>query len=178
MRHAGDFASLDPILAPPAFQTHTAAQALRAGTATTAAGEVIEGIRRVVPIAVVWDFVPLAGAFSLSYERHLQQLTARPLFREEGGIMPVQFLSIEFLESLETFCDLTPSSGEFFGVLIARARREELRYAPIQGDGLRGPQPRQPAPLNDAANASQAMLRADAERRLRRPPGENRERST
>ncbi len=54
----------------------------------------------------------------------------------------------------ETFCDLTQSSGEFFGVLIERARREELPYAPIQGDGLRGPQPGQPAPLNDAVNAS------------------------
>lgn len=178
VRHTGDFASLDPILLPPAFQAYTAAQALRAGTATTMEGEVIEGIRTVVPIAVVWDFVPLAGAFSQSYERHLQQLTARPLFREEDGIMPLQFLSVEFLESLETLCDLTTPSGEFFGVLTERARREELRYAPIQGDGLRGPQPGQPTPLNDAANASHTLLRADAERRLRQPPNENRERST
>lgn len=168
VRHKGDFESLDTVLLPPAFQAYTAAQALRAATATTATGEVIEGIRTVVPIAVVWDIVPLASAFAQSYERHLQQLTSRPLFREEDGIMPLQFLSIEFLESLEILCDLTPSSGEFFGVLMERARREELRYAPIQGEGLRGLRPGQPAPLNDAANASQAMLRNEAERRLRR----------
>lgn len=173
VRHTGDFSSLDPIFLPPAFQAYTAAQALRAGTATTATGETIDGIRTVVPIAVVWDFVPLAGAFSLSYERHLQERTARPMFREVDGIAPLQFLSIEVLESLETFCDLTPTSGELFGVLLERARREELRYATIQGNRLRGPQLGQPAPLNDAANASQAKLIADAERRLRSASNEN-----
>lgn len=176
VRNTGDFASLDPILLPPGFQAYTAAQALRGGTATTAAGEAIEGIRTVVPIAVVWDFVPLAGAFSHSYEHHLQHLTARPLFREEDGIMPLQFLSIEFLESLETLCDLTPSSGELFGVLMERARREELRYAPIQGEGLQGPQPGQPSPLNDAAKAALAMSRTQAELRLRRSAGDEQQR--
>jgi hypothetical protein len=155
LRRSGAHEDLDGVFLPPAVQARTAAEALRAGTAMTATGRPITGIRFVIPCAIVWDFIPMAGALSQAYERHLERIVSTSLFRDRDGIAPLQFMNLEGVEGWEHNCDLTPESGDLFGFLLRRAREEALRYAPMQPENFRGAQPGQPTPLEDKAAESQ-----------------------
>jgi hypothetical protein len=170
LRRSGAQKYLDAVFLPAALQARTAAEAIRAGTATTSSGTPISGIRFVIPCAIVWDFIPMAGALSKDYEHHLRDLVSPTVFREEDGIAPLQFLSLEDVEGWERNCDLTPESGDLFGFLVRRAREEALRYSPMQPDNFRGAQAGQPRPLEDKAAESHRYTKEETWRYLDVPP--------
>lgn len=86
-----------------AHNTHhyyRASRALREGRAVRAKeGSAIEGIRFVVPCVVTYDTIPLFHPVSEFYETHLQKKTGLKLVRAEDGIEPLQFFTVDFLES-------------------------------------------------------------------------------
>jgi hypothetical protein len=170
LRRSGAQKNLDEVFLPAALQARTAAEAIRAGTATTNGGTPIAGIRFVIPCAIVWDFIPMAGALSQAYELHLRDLVSPAAFRQEDGISPLQFVSLEDVEGWERNCDLTPESGDLFGFLVRRAREEALRYAPMQPDNFRGAQAGQPTPLEDKATESHRYAKQETWRYLDVPP--------
>lgn len=173
LRHAGTHERLDDVYLPGALQARSAAEALRAGTATTRDGTPITGIRYVIPCVICWDFIPMAGALSQAYESHLTSVVGPATFQEVDGIAPLQFLSLEDVEGWERNCDLTPESGDLFGFLLRRAREAELRYAPIQSNHFRGPQVGQPRPLEDMATLSKQYVDQETWNYITagRPPG-------
>lgn len=170
LRHSGAHEDLDRVFLPGSLQARSAAEALRAGRAMTRSGARIEGIRYVIPCVIVWDFVPMAGTLSASYERHLENLVGPSTFRESDGIAPLQFLSLQDVEAWERNCDLTPESGDLFGFLVRRSREEGLRHSPMEQDHFRGVKPGQPSPLDDMAAESLRYVKKETWQYLIVPP--------
>lgn len=173
LRTTGDFTERDKLFLPPALQAHSAALALLDGTARTADGTAIRRVTHVIPIGVVWDFVPMAGAFSENYERHLEQEAQTILFTSHGGIAPMQYLSIEDLESWERLFNLAPESSTVFTALRERAKSRVSRYSRMDAFQGRSPLNGQPKPLELAASRLEELLRRDLPNRIVRPPAQS-----
>ncbi len=161
LRRGGSISELDKLFLPPAIQCQTAAESLRAGTARTSTGTEISGIRFVVPCAIVWDFVPMAGPLSLAYERHLATEVGVPIFRERDGIAPLQFISLDSVEGWDGNCDFSPGSGDLFGALYRRARDEGLRHAPMQPAMFVGAPVGNPRPVDENGQAAMAYTQRE-----------------
>jgi len=157
-RKTGRFEDLDAMLQTGAVQAYRAALALRAGQASEANGQPIEGVRWVIPCVVTYDDIPLFEPISVFYERHLTEKTKLPLFAAADGVEAVQFFDVDFLESWEDEIDLSPGSRAVFGYLIQRARQEDLRYRKIRSGIVNGPSAGAPGPFNELVEESRVFM--------------------
>jgi hypothetical protein len=165
LRQTGCFQHIDRMVKNGALQVNHAAKALLAGEAVRADRTPILGIRRVIPCVLTYDNVPLYPLYppvSDFYENHLEREVNMPLFREEKGVYPLQFLDAAFLESWESNFDLSPESGSPFGYLETRARDPMLRHGEIDGSRVAGhARPESPRPFENLVESAAALLGAE-----------------
>jgi hypothetical protein len=167
-RKTGRFEDLDVMLQAGAVQAYRAARALRAGQASDADGQPIEGARWVIPCVVTYDDIPLFEPISVFYERHLTEKTKLPLFVAADGVEAVQFFDVDFLESWEEKIDLSPGSRAVFGYLTQRARQEDLRYRKLRSGIVTGPSSGAPRPFNGLVENSRVFMEQAARSWLRK----------
>jgi hypothetical protein len=139
MRKEGSFAFLDMMLSEPINKTRLQAESLLAHAKDESAHPELKSIRRVVPVLVVFDRVPLRAPYVDHYEKHLESKLGKKIFSEPGdSIAPLQIFELEGLEKWEQFIDLSPSSTELFKYLDDRANdpltRYQLRFPPADDE--------------------------------------------
>jgi hypothetical protein len=159
LRRTGCLQYIDRMVKDGAMQVKHAAEALLAREAVRTDGTPILGIRRVIPCVLTYDSVPLSPPVFDVYESHLEREAKMPLFREDNGVYPLQFLDADFLESWETNFDLSPESGSPFGYLETRARDPLLRHREIDSSRVVGhARPESPRPFENLVERAAGLL--------------------
>jgi hypothetical protein len=110
------------------FQARTAAEALTAGTAFLKDEKTpIPLLRRVFPIGIVFEQLPLRFYNSKPFEMDVVKAYGSDVFRDSGKIAPIQFFDIQEFEEWDIVFDMPSEAGLLLVALEKRAYNEILR---------------------------------------------------
>ena len=147
LRKTGSYSGLKRLLAEPVEQAYLAAEAFLAGAVRTAEGSPVAAVRRVVPVALIYDPIPLSLYYGDHFEPWLERSMQIPVFTVSGGRSGVLLLSIDDLETAESALRLDRYPEQLLAALLMRANRPELRYERLNSLGSLVTGPRRPAPI-------------------------------
>jgi hypothetical protein len=162
LRRTGSFSALKRFIAEPVLQAYTAAEALLAGNARAADGSPIPAVGRVVPVALVYDPIPLSIYTGDHFEPWLERMLSLPVFTSKGGRSGALMLSLDDLELAELALRMDVEPKRLLAALLIRTRSPELRYEKIDTlGGDTGGQSR-PAPVKLLVRDANEFLRSVA----------------
>jgi hypothetical protein len=146
------------------FQAQTAAAALVAGRAflgdkTTA----IPPLRRVFPIGLVFEQLPLRSAVAKPFEMDVEKTYGGDVFHDSGKIAPMQFFDIQAFEEWDVVFDMPSEASLLFVALEKRAYNEVLRYKNLDGGRRRANSRVKRGLLDKLANESEEFVRANCQ---------------
>lgn len=147
LRKSGSFAGLKRLVGEPVEQAYLAAEAFLAGTVRTANHQPLPAISRVVPVALVYDPIPLNLFTGDHFEPWLERALGIPVFSPTGGRTRILLLNIDDLETAESGLRLDRYPEHLLAALLMRANRPELRYERLNSLGSAVSGPRRPAPV-------------------------------
>jgi hypothetical protein len=147
LRKSGSFAGLKRLVGEPAEQAYLAAEAFLCGAVRTADGRPVPPVHRVVPVALVYDPVPLNLFTGDHFEPWLERALRLRVFTAGGGRAGVLLLNIDVLETAESGLRLDRYPEQLLAALLMRADRPELRYERLNSLGSAISGPRRPSPV-------------------------------
>lgn len=147
LRKSGSFAGLKRLVGEPVEQAYLAAEAFLAGAVRTSTGRPVPAVKRVVPIAMVYDPIPLNLFTGDHFEPWLERSLRLPVFTAAGGRSGVLLLNIDDLETAESGLRLDRYPEQLLAALLMRANRAKLRYERLNSLGSAVKGPRRPAPV-------------------------------
>lgn len=147
LRKTGSFAGLKRLVGEPAEQAYLAAEAFLTGAVRTADGRPVSAVGRVVPVALVYDPIPLNLFTGDHFEPWLERALGTPVFTADRGRSGVLLLNIDDLETAEFRLRLDRFPERLLAALLMRADRPELRYERLDSLGSAAGGPRRPAPV-------------------------------
>ena len=110
-------------------QARTAAEALVAGAAFLSDKETqIRPLKRVFPIGLVFEHLPLRYPFTRPFEADVEQFYGKRVFQDSGRVAPIQFFDITDFEEWDEVFDMPSEGDALLTTLQKRATTEELRY--------------------------------------------------
>jgi hypothetical protein len=127
------------------------------------APDALQAVKRIVPILVIFDRVPLRYPYLDRYEKHVEAKSGCTLFSDPGAeIAAVQTFEVEGVEAWELHLNLQPESDELFTFLDKRPHdqltRHDRKFPPVEADApWRTPNGPVQACLKDARAMLEAM---------------------
>ncbi len=128
LRATGGFEDLMRLLSGPVEQAFDAAEAFLAGNVRDHEGGPIPAVQRVIPVAIIYDSVPLTIFTGERFESWMHATTGRTPFLETETRTAVQLIGIEDLEACETTLGLGANPEAILQALEARVANPGLRY--------------------------------------------------
>ena len=175
VRRCGDLSLIVKMLVPSdkngtpdrsglVVQTRRLGEGLVNGCGVRADGKTpIPALRRVFPIGLVFEHLPLRYPFTIPFEMDVQQTCALQVFEDSGALAPLQFFDIEAFEMWDAVFDLPLEAAALLAALEKRATNEMFRYETIEHvHGCRRTNGRQkPGVLQALADESEGYVRAN-----------------
>ena len=175
VRRCGDLSLIVKMLVPSdkngtldrsglVLQTRRLGEGLVNGCGVRADGKTpIPALRRVFPIGLVFEHLPLRYPFTIPFEMDVQQTCGVKVFEDSGALAPLQFFDIEAFEMWDAVFDLPLEAAGLLAALEKRATNEIFRYETIEHvRGCRRTNRRQkPGVLQILADESEGFVRAN-----------------
>lgn len=146
-RRCGTYAGLARFIAAPLKQAFEAAEALLKGEARDSRGRAIGRVSRVIPVALVYDPIPLNLFTGDHVEPWLERLTKLPLFAPAHGRERALLLNIEELESAESALRMDRDPLQLLAAIFMRGVNPMLRYERLNSLEAAIAGPKRPAPV-------------------------------
>ena len=147
LRKSGSFSGLKRLVGEPAEQAYLAAEAFLAGAVRTSDGRPVPAVDRVVPVALVYDPIPLSLFTGDHFEPWLERALRVPVFTPSVSRSGVLLLNVDDLEAAEVGLRLDRFPEQLLAALLMRAKRPELRYEKLSSLGSAVNGTRRPAPV-------------------------------
>lgn len=148
LRKSGSFTALRKLVGEPAMQAYSTALAFLAGEVRTAEGEFVKAVKRVVPVALVYDPVPLNLFTGDHFEPWFERISGGiPVFTAHGGRAGVLLMNVDDLEAAERDLRMDREPERLLRGLRLRAEHAGRRYDRLDSFGQPPRSPMRPAPV-------------------------------
>ncbi|MCC6143128.1 MAG: hypothetical protein IT368_04895 [Candidatus Hydrogenedentes bacterium] len=147
LRESGSFEAFGNLVEEVSVQVFQAAAAFISGGVKRADSKPLPKFLTIIPIALIYDPIPLNVFTGDHFDPWLEQKAKHPLFRKDGARHPVQLLGLEDLEDCERTLRLDLRPENLLDVISIRAQEPEFRYKEIRTFSRSSSKPICPAAL-------------------------------
>jgi len=148
LRKSGSFTALRRLVGEPTMQAYSTALAFLAGDVRTAEGKAVPAVNRIVPVALVYDPVPLNLFTGDHFEPWFERVSGGvPVFTAGRGRAGVLLMNIDDLEAAEGDLRMDREPERLLRGLRLRAEQAGRRYDRLESFGQPPRSPMRPAPV-------------------------------
>jgi len=168
LRSEGAFTKISRFIAGPVKQAYSAAEAFENEEVVDESGNDLKPeFQLIIPIAVVYDPIPLAVVTGDHFEKWLEADISKKVFTTFGRIAPTQMVSLEDLEMCEHDLRLDFRPELLLEKILIRHKSPVHRFTALSSMGRKIDMPRRDSPLFRLRKESESFLRNTIRDQLR-----------